>query len=297
MGKRGRVQSKTTTSILPPRQKSLRISRNELVQTSVRVEVDHGHRLFPNEVWEKIFNYLTKKDLQAVTVVSRNIRDIVLKLYWDTPSFRKPMRPQDLESLCQLPIGKLYTSDFVVKKVVERAKMYVEVFEKMESLRDVAVSCGGPLSRLDFNTLQVLAPYVTSLNTGAMDYNYNGTSLQFAEELVRINFPKIKDVVLSTSSFNVFASQELAVLNAKFPITEIHAGVLRYTWDHTSGFNARLLDGWFLLEMSHLKRVGFDIYRYHDKALKAKLWEKGIVFEKQDKMYYVRKYFSRSLYF
>ena len=299
MGKR--EQSDKTVDTLPPRRKSLRISRNELVRTSVRVEEDYGHGVFPNEVWEKIFDYLAKKDLRALTVVSRSIRAVALRRYWDTPSFRKPMCPTDLESLSHLPIGKLYTSDLVVKKIVERAELYVKVFEKIETLREVAVSCGGTLSVLNLDTLRILAPYVTSLNTGTVEKMGEQSSLQFVEELARIDFPKIQQVVLysefSYYSGKKFGKNELAILDAKFPIAEIHVNVLQCIRSHNRNWYYQ--DEQALLEMKNLNKIGYGFWWRWERfsnELMAKLQGKGIVFEKQDKMHHVRKYFSGGLY-
>merc|ERR1711936_317549 len=84
-------------------------------KANVRVSEDFGHTIVPNEIWEKIFCFLSDNDLRVLTLVSKSLRELANDLLWHTPDFVKSnLTPLELESLAHLPIRKLYTCNLKI---------------------------------------------------------------------------------------------------------------------------------------------------------------------------------------
>ena len=239
-----------------------------------------GWRTFPNEIWCKILSYLAKEELKKLSVICKAMRSLVNELLWGNPSFKGPLSPEDLNLLKHLPIKQLCTKRLKIRRSLIAARRFKEIFDEMPKLKQVHVSCdhhwiGFRKQSISMKTLQIIAPYVTSINLSAIVTRKDS----FASDLIAIEFPRLHSVTIKRHviSFSLLSTHDLRLL-MKLPITRIHIGSLQGDLDIV---NSRLTYPHFALfsEMKHLKEIVLDSGNIEDDQMRVLigLQKKGVV--------------------
>ena len=174
-----------------------------------RVRADFGHSIFPNEIWHKIFLFLSKKDLLALTLTSKSLRDIANRFLWADPPFKPTkngIKAEYFEEMMHLPIQKLFTRDLYFKRKNDAA-WFAEIFGKMPHLTELEVSSGHwSTNDITMDVLRTIAPYVTKMTLECIRPSEDCTRSEFVQELAKIDFPRLKSVILPSmilrGSFN-----------------------------------------------------------------------------------------------
>lgn len=239
-----------------------------------RVEEDFGHTVFPNEIWDKVFLFLSNRDLRTLTLTCKNLRSLSNRILWDTPSFKKCVNPEDFETLIHLPIRKLHTYDLYFKRK-KAALWFTEMFEEMPQLMELEVCNNGKASNdLSMDALKIISPYVTKITTGGISCE---DRTEFAEELAAIDFPKLQSMVITDmvgrryDRYRLhnyrYKLEDLQILN-HLPITKINMRSLQpdYEVDESgscifrSGHSVPFPQVAFLLEMKSLRKVTVNLW-------------------------------------
>ena len=246
-----------------------------------RVKEDHGHRIFPNEIWEKIFSYLLEKDLWILTVVCKAIRYIVNTFLWEKPKFKAFLGAEDLKSLKHLPIKQLCTNNLNIRKSVHAAKKFKEIFDEMSELREVHVWSSKASQDISIDSLEIIGPYVSSINTDAIATDKS----ELASRLMSMDLPKLTSITLFIGErrqppFSKFTGEDLKIMGS-LPITTVHMWSLKceFIGDTNITFYPHVA---LFSEMKHLKEIVLDIYYMNKNQFPAlrDLQSRGIVLTK-----------------
>ena len=243
-----------------------------------RVIEDFGHTVFPSEIWDKIFLFLTEQDLRALTLTCKYLRLIANRILWDSPSFKTRMKAEDFETLLHLPIRKLHTYDLYFKGT-QAAKWFAEMFEGMSNLIELEVCNRGKASNdITMETLRIIAPFVTKIITGGIVCE---DRTKFAEELADIDFPKVQSVMICDTAsrrydkYRIYNHRykltDLQLIN-HLPITELRMNELQpdYKFDENGSLQrcrpVPFPQVSFLFQMKKLKKVAVNWHNSFGKV-------------------------------
>ena len=215
----------------------------------------------------------------------KNLRYVANRYLWTYPEFNRNLDVPDLESIACLPIKRLKTCDLEIRKSVPKAHLFANIFGRMDSLMELIVCFEKATQNLSLASLEIIAPFVTSLSTDAVTLrSSDGGRSGYVEKLKRMHFPKLKHVVLKKEQGKSggFTAADITSLARVLPVTEIWTSVLnnasswnRYHYHEQQRFQ-------FLSELSGcLQRVVVCEYSLHikDAEMLRSMREKGVEVE------------------
>ena len=277
--------------------KSKTLHQMKLTECREMSEEGCGCTVFPKEIWNKIFSYLHTKDLKKLTLACKAIKPIAIMLLWEQPRFRIPLSPRKLNSLKHLPIKHLHTCDLNIGESLTAARAFRQIFDEMPVLQQVHVwidyhgrSEGS--ENISIKTLEVIAPYVTSIHTDAI-YNLDGKSA-LVSQLTSLDLPRLSSLTVRMPLHSEFTIEDLILLN-RLPITTLYMSSLKV--ENKEGFTIFYPQLDVLDEMRHLKEIVFDILGidYNQVPALVEAQRRGVALVRDTLFEEFRKYYGYHL--
>jgi len=272
-----------------------RWKRAEKEKSEVRVLEDFGHTIFPNEIWDKAFRYLSIVDLKSLTLVSKTICMVAGRILWEAPNLTNIAELGEFQKdLSELPIRILKTCDLAIS-AVRKAVLFSETFRVMDYLQELEVCCPKKGLGLTLEILRIISPYVTTLDVAAVRSKDKN---ELVSKLLSLDFPKLKSVILRTdprkmkpANVKLFTVQHVRSLMTKLPITELWTNCLQKPLIHAQNndmdcFYPHLAD---CKEMKNLKKIvvsGYNLCARDVSLLKSLRDQDGIKLQLQHKHSY-----------
>ena len=276
------VKNDNSDSIFAESKSDYQNSLPEVNGNCIKVKEDDGHRLFPTEIWCMILSYLPKSDLWNLTVVCKALRDIANRYVWERPKFRMCLSPGNLFALKHLPIKHLCTNSLIIRKDITAARNFRAIFDDMPGLQSLSVRSCKPTQDISLEVLEMISPYVTSINTDSIIRSAIDSST-LTSRLMCMNFPRLQSVTLFIGEqrrfpHRRFTAEDLKKLN-KLPITKIYMQSLapQYPRENRITFYPHLA---LFTQMSFLKEIVLDIWNMNKNQYQTMrdLKERGVVF-------------------